>query len=123
MSDDDIFRVPDGCSLAKCRARLLRLGRDSFTVSSHWTCLTGSNSESLCGACFRFCSPLPSMSRQCLSFERTKKASRDVGNLIDCSQERVFVCLRRFVETADFSHELERSSSNFFRSDRRIEVE
>jgi hypothetical protein len=42
--------------------------------------------------------------------------------LIDCSQERAFVCLRRFAKAADFSHELERSRSNLFASNRRIEV-
>ncbi|HMF62699.1 MAG TPA: hypothetical protein VK608_01330, partial [Edaphobacter sp.] len=38
-------------------------------------------------------------------------------------QERFFVCLRRFVEAADLSNELERSSSNLVCSDGRIEVE
>jgi hypothetical protein len=52
-----------------------------------------------------------------------QKASRDIGYSIDCSQERSFVCFRRFVKTADFSHELERCGSNFFVRDWRIEVE
>jgi len=49
--------------------------------------------------------------------------SSDAGYFIDGSLEGVLVCLRRFVKTADFSHELERGSPNFFGSCRRIEVE
>jgi hypothetical protein len=45
-----------------------------------------------------------------------------MGDFIDCSQERGFVSLRRFVKAADFSHELERSSSNLYGSYRGIEV-
>jgi hypothetical protein len=52
-----------------------------------------------------------------------EKASRDRGYFIDRSQERGFVRLRRFVKARDFSHELERSSSNLFVSDGRIEIE
>jgi hypothetical protein len=49
--------------------------------------------------------------------------SRDAGYFIDGSQEQVSICLRRFVKTADFSHELERGSPNFFGSYWRIEIE
>jgi hypothetical protein len=52
-----------------------------------------------------------------------QKTSRDRGDFIDCTQERGFIRLRRFVKAADFSHELERSSSNLVGSDGRIEVE
>ena len=56
-------------------------------------------------------------------FERAEKTGRDAGYFIDCSQQRAFVCFRRFVKTADFSHELERSSPNLFGGDGRIEIE
>jgi hypothetical protein len=59
----------------------------------------------------------------CARFERAQKISRDAGYFINCSQQRSFVCFRRCVKTADFSHELERSSSNLFGGDRRIEIE
>jgi hypothetical protein len=52
-----------------------------------------------------------------------EKPRRNVGYLIDCSQECRLVCIRWFVKTADLSHELERSGSNLFRSDWRIEIE
>jgi hypothetical protein len=52
-----------------------------------------------------------------------EKPGRDVDYFIDGSQERAFVWLRRFVKTADFSHELERSSSNFLGGYWRIEIE
>jgi len=51
-----------------------------------------------------------------------EKAGRDLGNFLDCGQERSFICLRRFVKTADFPDELERSRSNLFRSYGRIEI-
>ena len=38
-------------------------------------------------------------------------------------KQRACVCLRGFVKTADFSHELERSSSNLFGGDGRIKIE
>ncbi len=58
-----------------------------------------------------------------LKFQRAEQTSRDLGYFIHCRQERSFVCLRRFVETGDFSYELERSSSNLFGGDWRFEVE
>ena len=58
-----------------------------------------------------------------MGFERTEKARRDVGYFIDSSQERRFICVRRFVKAADFSYELERSGLNLFGSDGRIEIE
>ena len=48
---------------------------------------------------------------------------RDPGDGIDCGQERGFIRLRRFVKTADFSHELQRSGLNLFGRDRRVEIE
>src|ERR1019366_961203 len=82
-----------------------------------------SSAESLGGASFRLCSLFFSILRRCAAVERMGEASRDAGDFIDCGQERGFVCLRRFVKTADFSHELERSRSSLFGSDGRIEVE
>src|SRR6266853_5758793 len=52
-----------------------------------------------------------------------EETSCDAGYLIDCCHERAFICLRRFVKAADFSHELERRSSNLFGRDWRIEIE
>jgi hypothetical protein len=52
-----------------------------------------------------------------------EKPSRDTSYFIDCSQKCGFIRLRRFVKPGDFSHELERSSSNLFVSDGWIEVE
>jgi hypothetical protein len=52
-----------------------------------------------------------------------KKAARNVAHLIDCSQERRLVCVRRLVKSANLSHELKRCGVYFFGSDGRIEVE
>jgi hypothetical protein len=51
------------------------------------------------------------------------ETGRDLGYFIDSRQERGFIGSRRFVETADFSDELERGSSNLFSGDGRIKVE
>jgi hypothetical protein len=85
--------------------------------------LTDSSAESLCGASFRFRSLFFPILRRGVRFERAEKTGRDAGYLIDCSQQGAFVCLRRFAKTADFSHELERSSPNLFGGDGRIEIE
>src|ERR1700680_4177694 len=90
---------------------------------SHRTRLAGSRAESLCRASFCFCGLFLSTLRRCIRLERTQKPGRNTGNFIHGGQERAFVCLRRFVKPADFSHELERSSSNFLGSYGRIEVE
>ena len=82
-----------------------------------------SSAESLCGASLCFCGLFCSILRRCVRFERTEEAGRDAGYIIDCCQEGAFVCLRRFVKSTDFSRELERSSSNLFRSDGRNKVE
>src|SRR6266851_6616812 len=85
--------------------------------------LADSSAESLCLTRFRFRGLFFPILRRCVRFERAEKTGRDAGYFIDCNQQRAFVCLRRFVKTADFSHELERSSSNLFGGDRRIEIE
>src|SRR5260370_17489591 len=82
-----------------------------------------SNTESLCGASRRSCGFFFPILGWCIGFERMEKTGRNVSYFINGGQERGFVCLRGFVKTADFSHELECSSSGFFRSYGRIEVE
>ena len=82
-----------------------------------------SSTESFCGASLRFCGLFFTISRRCIRFERTKKTSRDPCYFIDCGYKRGFVCLRRLVEAADFSHELQRRGTNLFGSDRRIEID
>jgi len=51
------------------------------------------------------------------------ETSRNLGYFIDSSKERSLICSRRFVKTADFSHELERGILNLFGRDDRIKVE
>jgi hypothetical protein len=85
--------------------------------------LADSSAESLCGASLRFRGFFFPILRQCVGFERSEKTGRHAGYFIDCSQPRALVCLRWFVKTADFPHELERSSSNLFGGDGRIEIE
>src|ERR1700741_1511992 len=61
--------------------------------------------------------------RWCAGFERTDETSRSAGDFLDRRQERGFVYLRRFIKTADFSHELERRRPYLLIRDRRIKVE
>ena len=79
--------------------------------------------ESLCGASLGFGGLFFSILWGCVGFEGREKASGNGGNFVDCQREGGFVGLGRFVETGDFSDELERSGSNVFGSDGRIEVE
>ena len=85
--------------------------------------LADSSAESFCSASLRLRGLFFPILRRGVGFERAEKTGRDAGYFIDCSQQCAFVCLRRFVKTADFSHELERSSSNLFGGDGRIEIE
>src|SRR5271170_4864785 len=81
------------------------------------------SAESHCRTSFRLgCLFFPILWRRG-GFKRAKKTSRNRGDIADGSLEVTFVGLRRFGEAADFSHELERSSSNLFGRDGRIEVE
>src|SRR4030088_3115654 len=82
-----------------------------------------SSTKSLSRASLRFSGFFFSILRRRVCVERMQKTSRDRGDFIDCAQERRFVRLRWLVKAADFSHELERSSSNLVSSDGRIEVE
>jgi hypothetical protein len=69
------------------------------------------------------CRFLFSILRWCAGFERSDETARSAGDFLDRGQERGFVCLRRFIKAADFSHELERRRSYLLVSDGRIKVE
>src|ERR1022692_457320 len=85
--------------------------------------LADSGTESLGGTSSRLRSFFFPILWRCVGFERMEKASRHSGDFIDRRQERGFVGLRRLVETADLSYELQRRGSNLLGIDRRIEVE
>jgi hypothetical protein len=55
-------------------------------------------------------------------FERTEKANGDRRDLIHGVEERTFIRLGRFVEAANFPHELQGSGANFVGSDGRIKI-
>src|SRR6266567_6764994 len=55
--------------------------------------------------------------------ERSQKLARDRGYLVDSGSECGFVCLRRLVEAAHFSHELRRGSTNLVLGDWGFEIE
>jgi hypothetical protein len=82
-----------------------------------------SDSESFSGAGSGFLGFFLSILGGCRSFERREKPGRNAGDFIDCREEDVFVRFRGLIETADFSHELERGCTNLFVGDGRIEVE
>jgi hypothetical protein len=82
-----------------------------------------SSTESFLSASLRFRGLFFAIPRRRIRFERPKQTSRDRRYLIDSRHERGFVRLRRFVEAADFSDELERSGANLFLSNRRLEIE
>src|SRR5712664_1139696 len=75
------------------------------------------------GTSFRFCRFFFSILRRSVRFERMNETSRDLGYFVDSSQERSLIRFRRFTETADFSHELERGILDLFGGNRRIKVE
>src|ERR1700686_4901478 len=79
--------------------------------------------ESLGDASFRLCCLFFPILGWRVGFERAEKTTRDAGYLIDGSQKRGFVRLRRLVKPADLSHKLKRSRSNLFVGDWRIEIE
>jgi hypothetical protein len=56
-------------------------------------------------------------------FERAQQTIRDAGHFLDGCEKYVLVGLGGFVKAGDFSYELQRSRSDFFFRDRRIEVE
>lgn len=61
--------------------------------------------------------------RRRVRFERMKEARRGTRDLLDGPKKCCFICLCGFMESGDFSHELERRSSNLFLGARRIEIE
>ncbi|HEV2965649.1 MAG TPA: hypothetical protein VGW97_01955 [Chthoniobacterales bacterium] len=85
--------------------------------------LERSGTESLYRASLRLRSFFVAISRRCVSFERAKKTGRDARYLVDRGCKRAFVRLRRFVEAADFPHELKRGGANLFVGYRRFEIE
>src|SRR5712692_10090612 len=120
-SNGKLGAAQDAAGLTSC----LRLNseRQRDIASFHAKSATDSSTESLCSASLRSCGLFFTISRRRIRFERTKKTSRDPCYFIDCGYKRGFVCLRRLVEAADFSHELQRRGTNLFGSDRRIEIE
>jgi len=52
-----------------------------------------------------------------------QKMGGDVGDFVDGALEGLFIALGGFVKAADLSDELERSCSNLFGCDGRLEVE
>src|SRR5258706_4522788 len=65
---------------------------------------------------------LATLRRRC-SLERMEKPSRDHSDFIDGSLERGFIGLRRFVKSADLSHELQRRGANLVGIDGRTEID
>jgi hypothetical protein len=82
-----------------------------------------SAAESLCSSSLCLCGFFFSILRRRVRLKGIEKTVRDTGYFIDCGQKRWLICFRRLRETADFSHELQRSGANFFLSYGRIEVE
>jgi hypothetical protein len=82
-----------------------------------------SGTESFCGASFRLRGFFVAISRGCIGLEGAKKTGRDARDFIDGVQEHTFVRLRRFVEAADFPHELKRRGTNLVVGYRRLEIE
>lgn len=82
-----------------------------------------SNSESLSSAKFRFPGFLFPILRGRASFERAEKTSGNAGDFLDSGEKGVLVGVGRFGEAADLPHELERSRTNLFIGNGRIEVE
>jgi hypothetical protein len=82
-----------------------------------------SGTESFCGASFRLRRFFLATSRWRIGFERAKKPSGCTSYFDDGRHEGTFICLRRFVEAADFADELERCGANLFVGYRRFEIE
>jgi hypothetical protein len=86
-------------------------------------CTAGSVAKSFGGAGFGLGSFFFAVLRRSSGFEGTQKTGADAGDVVNCCVEQNFIGFRWFVETADFSDELERSGANLFVSDWGIEVE
>jgi hypothetical protein len=57
------------------------------------------------------------------SLQRTQQPGRNAGHFINRSQKRGFIGLRRFGESADLPHELQRCAANLVIRNWRIEIE
>jgi hypothetical protein len=90
----DRCALPPSVALASC---------GSIVLPGDSSCLQ----ISLGGANFGFGGLFFAALRWRVGFERTEEIRRDNGDFVDGSQERGFVCLRRFVKPANFSDELE----------------
>ena len=73
-------------------------------------------------ASFCLCSLFFSILRRHACLQRVQKASRNAGNFVHRSLKQRCIPLRRFIESANFSHKLKRGSSDFLGSRRRIEI-
>ncbi|HZC45184.1 MAG TPA: hypothetical protein VE243_01845 [Candidatus Acidoferrum sp.] len=82
-----------------------------------------SRAESFRSANFGFGGFFFAIPRRRIRFQRTKKSGRHAGYFVDGGHERTFVRLRRFVEAADFPHELKGGGANLIVGDGRIEIE
>src|SRR5579864_6829161 len=94
-----------------------------YSRRSHESLRPGLCPESLGGASSGFCGFLLAILGRGASLKGTEKTIGDGGYFLDGSQKDVLVGLGGFVKAGDFSHELQRSRSNLFLCDRRIEVE
>jgi hypothetical protein len=90
--DDSNVRVSEDCRIL-ARQSETALGRLEYDPPQ-------GSGLSLCGSFF-------SIPWWCIRFEGMNETSRDPGYFIDSSQERGLIGSRRFIKTADFSHELE----------------
>jgi hypothetical protein len=99
------FRARDRCVL---RRRRILAGQSQFLrYDSKWFAIwQDSSAESLGGASFCLCGFLFPIFWRRIRFERAEQIGRDTGYFIDCREEGALVCLRRSVETGDFSYEL-----------------
>lgn len=86
-------------------------------------CLADSSPKPHYGASFRFCRLFFPIPWRCVRFQGMNETGRDQCDFINSSQERGLIGSRRFVETADFSHELERRGLNLVAGNRRIKIE
>src|SRR5271156_708881 len=82
-----------------------------------------SGTESFRGASFRLGGFFIAISRRRVGLERAKESSRDPCYSIDGGDERALVRFRRFIESADFPHELKRGGADLFVGYRRLEIE
>ena len=110
-------RFSDGGSTPPASTNLYASNRQSAAG------LGGLKYESLSGARFSLCGLFFPILRWRVRFEGMNETRRDPGYFIDSGQERSLIGSRRFVKTADFSHELKRRSPNLFGGDGRIKIE